>query len=80
MQLIEFASVIPERDNLRYYVLSMKWFRRWQEYTMVEAVTDNDESKSTTVTRDSIAVDQSMSSSLGPGRSERRGPGPINSM
>jgi len=76
MQLIEFASVIPERDNLRYYVLSMKWFRRWQEYTMVETVTDNDDSKST---RDSLAVDRSMSSSLGPGRSERRGPGPINS-
>ena len=37
---------------------------------------ENDPSIST---RDSAAVDQSINSSLGPGRSERKGPGPINS-
>lgn len=31
--MIEFGGVIPERENLPYYLISIKWFRRWQKYT-----------------------------------------------
>lgn len=24
---------MPERENLPYYLISMKWFTRWQKYT-----------------------------------------------
>lgn len=33
MQIIEFGGVVPERENLPYYLVSMKWFTRWQKYT-----------------------------------------------
>ena len=28
-QMIEFGSVIPEREGLPFYIISMKWFTRW---------------------------------------------------
>ena len=31
--MIEFGAVVPERENLPYYLISMKWFMRWQKYT-----------------------------------------------
>ena len=31
--MIEFGSVVPERENLTYYVISIQWFHRWQKYT-----------------------------------------------
>lgn len=32
-KLIENASVVPERQNLNYHVVSKKWFQRWQAFT-----------------------------------------------
>ena len=32
-EIIEFGSVIPEREDLPYYIVSMAWFQRWQKYT-----------------------------------------------
>ena len=32
-EILEFGSVIPERENLPYYIVSMAWFQRWQKYT-----------------------------------------------
>lgn len=29
MQMIEFGSVVPERENLTYYVIHIAWFHRW---------------------------------------------------
>ena len=47
MQAIEFGSVVPERENLPYYIISMKWFTKWQKYTgclkVVDAIDDDDE-------------------------------------
>ena len=31
--MIEFGSVVPERENLTYYVINIQWFHRWQKYT-----------------------------------------------
>ena len=31
--MLEFGSVVPERENLPYYIVSMAWFHRWQKYT-----------------------------------------------
>ena len=33
MELIQFSSVVPERENLPYYLISMIWFKNWQLYT-----------------------------------------------
>ena len=33
MELIQFASVVPERENLPYYLISTVWFNNWQAYT-----------------------------------------------
>jgi len=32
-QMIEFSSVVPERENLPYYIITIDWFTRWQKYT-----------------------------------------------
>lgn len=29
MSMIQNSSVVPERENLNYHVLSKKWFKRW---------------------------------------------------
>ena len=28
-EMVEFASVIPERANLPYFIISMPWYTRW---------------------------------------------------
>ena len=28
-EILEFGSVIPERENLPYYIVGMAWFQRW---------------------------------------------------
>lgn len=33
MEQIQFSSVVPERENLPYYLISMTWFNNWQAYT-----------------------------------------------
>ena len=33
MSLIEACSVIPERACLRYHLVSVTWFKKWQVYT-----------------------------------------------
>ena len=39
--------MVPERANLPYYIISMKWFTKWQKYTgcvkVVDAIDDDDE-------------------------------------
>ena len=43
-EILEFGSVIPERENLPYYIVSMAWFQRWQKYTgCFKVQTDEDE-------------------------------------
>ena len=45
MQIIDFGGVVPERENLPYYLISMRWFLRWQKYTgcfKVESDSDDD--------------------------------------
>ena len=32
-EMIEYSSVVPERENLAYYLISMTWFHKWQKYT-----------------------------------------------
>ena len=32
-QMIDYGSVVPERENLTYYVIQMQWYHRWQKYT-----------------------------------------------
>ena len=29
MGLIQNSSVVPEKSNLRYYIVSIDWFKRW---------------------------------------------------
>lgn len=36
MELIRGQSVVPEKPDLLYHVLSSKWFKRWQAYTRCE--------------------------------------------
>ena len=44
--MIEFGSVVPERENLPYYMISMPWYMRWQRYTgclKVQDISDSDD-------------------------------------
>jgi len=43
MQMIENGGVVPERENLPYYLISMKWFTRWQKYTGCFKVNSDDD-------------------------------------
>jgi hypothetical protein len=43
MQMIEYGSVVPERGNLPYFIISMRWLTRWQKYTGCFKVTSDDE-------------------------------------
>ena len=45
MEMIQFASVVPERENLPYYIISMKWFEDWQAYTGCGPRKDGEESE-----------------------------------
>ena len=45
MEMIQFASVVPERENLPYYIISMKWFEDWQAYTGCASRKDGEESE-----------------------------------
>lgn len=44
--LIEFSSVVPERQNLTYHVIVKKWYLRWQTYTRCNS--SEEESKTAT--------------------------------
>ena len=44
--MIEFGSVVPERENLPFYMISMPWYTRWQRYTgcmKVQDISDSDD-------------------------------------
>ena len=43
MEMIEYGGVIPERENLPYYLISIRWFTRWQKYTGCFKVEDDEE-------------------------------------
>ena len=32
-QMIQFGSVVPERESQPYFIISQAWFTRWQKYT-----------------------------------------------
>ena len=31
--MIQFGSVVPERESQPYFIISQAWFTRWQKYT-----------------------------------------------
>ena len=33
MDMIQYGSIVPERENLPYFLIAMPWFTRWQKYT-----------------------------------------------
>ena len=35
MDIVMMDSVIPEKENLVYHVVAMKWYLRWLKYTGV---------------------------------------------
>ena len=43
MNMIDYGGVIPERENIPYYLISMRWFTRWQKYTGCFKVDDDEE-------------------------------------
>lgn len=43
MSQIESAKVVPEREYLPFYIISQRWFTRWQKYTGCFKVNDDDE-------------------------------------
>ena len=42
-EMIQFSSVVPERENLPYYLISMPWFKNWQAYTGCAPKNDSDD-------------------------------------
>jgi hypothetical protein len=32
MKIIDNSSVIPERANIMYHIVTMKWFEKWQAF------------------------------------------------
>ena len=43
MEMIQFSSVVPERENLPYYLITMAWFNNWQAYTGCAPQNEGDE-------------------------------------
>jgi len=43
MEMIQFASIVPERENLPYYIIAMDWFKRWRSYTGQAEKKDSDD-------------------------------------
>lgn len=41
--MIENSSVVPERENLPYYLISIGWYNKWQKYTGCFKVEQDDE-------------------------------------
>ena len=57
MNMIDYGGVIPERENLPYYLVSMRWFTRWQKYTGCFKVEDEEETEQgVKTTKDSSKV------------------------
>ena len=42
-ELLQMSSVVPEQENLPYYIISMAWFKDWQAYTGCQEQEDSDE-------------------------------------
>lgn len=55
-QAIEFGSVIPEREGLPFYIISMKWFSRWQRYTGCLKIEDSEDENSGLPTKDKSKI------------------------
>ena len=36
------SSVVPEQENLPYYIISMAWFNNWQAYTGCQEQEDSE--------------------------------------
>ena len=43
MEMIQFSSVVPERENLPYYLITIAWFNNWKAYTGCESQNESDE-------------------------------------
>jgi hypothetical protein len=50
-QMIEFASVVPEREALPFFIISQRWYTRWQKYTGCFKVDDGEDSNDDEVFR-----------------------------
>ena len=42
-QMLQFGSVVPEREAEPYYLIAQNWFTRWQKYTGCFKVEDEDD-------------------------------------
>ena len=42
-QMLQFGSVVPEREALPFFLISQHWFTKWQKYTGCFKVEDDDE-------------------------------------
>ena len=40
--MIDFGSVVPERENLPFYLITRQWLNRWQKYTGCYKVDDEE--------------------------------------
>ena len=59
MNMIDYGGVVPERENLPYYLISIRWFTRWQKYTgcfHVEDDDDEDDDQGMQTTKDSSKI------------------------
>ena len=50
--MIDYGSVVPERENLPYYVIPMQWLNRWQKYTGCYKFDEEEESDRVLKTKD----------------------------
>lgn len=65
MELIQGSSVVPEGANLRYHLISMDWFKRWQAFTSSHEslneepgfINNENDLRSMVVTKDVFGVD-----------------------
>ncbi len=55
-QMIEFGSVVPEREGLPFYIISMKWFTKWQRYTGCLKIEDSEDENIGLPTKDKSKI------------------------
>ena len=54
--MIEYSSVVPERENLPYYLISIGWYHKWQKYTGCFKVEQDDEDMEDDSNTDSLIL------------------------
>ena len=54
--MIQFGSVVPEREGLPFYIIAIKWFTRWQRYTGCLKIDDSEDEGSGLPTKDKSKI------------------------